>query len=300
MDTKVNYVVVGIFVVVLSAAIIITSAWLSGGHGAKTYRAYLTYLDETVAGLSEKAPVKFNGVDVGFVEEITLNPKNPQQVRLILEIDERTPINSSTVAFLQSQGITGYMFIALAATKPAAPPIEKPKDEPYPVIKSKASFLFQLDNAVQAISENISDVGASIKSVFDEENRDSLRNVLHNVDELTATLRKNSVEIDNLLQSANTTFKNTATASQSLPKLIESLNTTVADVKSMTKNLNTASQGAKVALQDISDQTLPSAHELIEKLNSIMSDIKVVSSELADNPSILVRGKVAAPSGPGE
>jgi len=293
MDTKVNYVIVGIFVVFLSAAIVIASAWISGGHHTKDYRQYITYIDETVAGLTDKAPVKFNGVDVGHVDEVSLNPKNPQQVKLLMSIDVKTPIDSSTVAFLQTQGITGYMFIALKATLPAAPPLIKKKDEPYPVIPSTASFLFQLDSAVEAISANISGVSNSIQEVFNKENQDSLRNLLKNLDNITTTIRRNSMELDTTLKA--------------FPKLVNNLNQTLAEAKTMAQNLSSASHEAKEtfkyskgAIQDIADQTLPSAYEVLEKLKHVMENLQLLTGEMTDNPSMLVRGKVPAPSGPGE
>ena len=307
MDTKVNYVIVGIFVVVLTAGIIISSAWISGGHSTKTYRKYITYIDETVAGLTEKSPVKFNGVDVGYVESISLNPQNPQQVKLLLEIEESTPIDSSTVAYLQTQGVTGYMFVGLKATKPTAAPIEKKPEQPYPVIPSTPSLFFQLDNAVGAISENISSVSSSIKAVFDEENRAALRNILQNFEKITATIQHNEEEIEGILKSANETFKNSAEASKKFPEISNNLNQTLTDARAMVANLSTASEDAKEALADgkqaiaqLSDESLPSAYEIMERLKTVVANLQMLTDELTDNPSILVRGKIAPPSGPGE
>lgn len=307
MDTKVNYVIVGIFVVVLSAAIVVSSAWISGGHSAKSYHKYITYVDETVAGLSEKAPVKFNGVDVGYVEEITLNPKNPQQVKLLLQIQDNTPINSSTVSYLQTQGITGYMFIALKAKQPVAPPLVKAPDEPYPVIPSTPSLFFQLDNAVSAISENISGVSDSIRAVFDQENREALRKILENFESITANIRNNQKEIEGILKSANTTFENSSKASEQFPEISQKLNQTLSDANKMLANLSEASSEAKGAFADgkqaisqLSEQSLPSAYEILERLKTIMANLQVLTDDLTENPSMLVRGKSAPPNGPGE
>ena len=115
MDTKVNYIVVGLFVILLTLAIIGSAIWLAGVHSTQQYNTYLTYLNEAVTGLSEKASVKFNGVDVGFVDKINLNPQNPQQVRLVLQIDQRVPITEATRASLLSLGITGIAFVGLSA-----------------------------------------------------------------------------------------------------------------------------------------------------------------------------------------
>ncbi len=284
MDTKVNYVLVGIFVVLLSIAIIIATAWISGGRGAKSYNKYLTYINETVAGLNEKAAVKFNGVEVGYVEQITLNPKNPQQVKLLLDIDSKTPINSSTVAFLQTQGITGYMFVALKANRPSAPPLQKTPGEKYPVIPSKASFLFQLDNAVESITTNISNVSNRLQGVLSDENQKAFSGILVNLEEISTIIKQNSKELDEMIKSANKTFENTAVASKDFPNLLHKLDTTLNETRRMVQNLSNASEHLDV----------------IDKAKELLASVQSLADELNENPSMLIRGKAAPTKGPGE
>lgn len=78
METKVNYAVVGLFVLVLGTALVAAVLWLaSGGMMQKKYDLYQAVEDESVAGLNLNAPVKYNGVDVGKVKTISLEPGNP-------------------------------------------------------------------------------------------------------------------------------------------------------------------------------------------------------------------------------
>ena len=73
METKVNYAAVGAFVVLLGAVLIASVLWLaSGGAWQKKFDLYLAIEDESVAGLNLNAPVKYNGVDVGKVQQIQL------------------------------------------------------------------------------------------------------------------------------------------------------------------------------------------------------------------------------------
>jgi phospholipid/cholesterol/gamma-HCH transport system substrate-binding protein len=68
METKVNYAIVGAFVLVLGAALIAGILWLASGGGfEKKYDFYLALVGESVAGLNLNAPVKYRGVDVGKV-----------------------------------------------------------------------------------------------------------------------------------------------------------------------------------------------------------------------------------------
>ena len=71
MEAKFNFAVVGIFVLTLGAALIGGVLWLtSGKYYGKSYKTYVTYMTESVAGLNLNAPVKYRGVDVGIVRKI--------------------------------------------------------------------------------------------------------------------------------------------------------------------------------------------------------------------------------------
>ncbi|MDP2786291.1 MAG: MCE family protein, partial [Sulfurimicrobium sp.] len=62
METKVNYTIVGLFVILLFAALVAGILWLSGGaQYRKTYDTYLAYMNESVSGLNLNAPVKYRG-----------------------------------------------------------------------------------------------------------------------------------------------------------------------------------------------------------------------------------------------
>jgi phospholipid/cholesterol/gamma-HCH transport system substrate-binding protein len=104
MESKVNYVVVGLFVFVLGAALIVVVLWLGkGGYGA-AYDRYHVFMRESVAGLSINAPVKYHGVEVGYVVDIVLNPATPEEVRLTLDVVRGSPIKQDTAATLYVQG----------------------------------------------------------------------------------------------------------------------------------------------------------------------------------------------------
>ena len=113
MEPRVNYFLAGIFVLVLGAAMVAGLLWLSVGTSTRDYDKYYVYMTESVAGLNTDAPVKFQGVDVGRVIDIRLDPKNPERVRLVLAIEKGTPIKEDTIAVLGFQGLTGIAHLNL-------------------------------------------------------------------------------------------------------------------------------------------------------------------------------------------
>ena len=115
METKVNLTVVGLFVLVLGAAGIAAVLWLGSGRlSQKQYGTYLAYFTESVSGLNLHAPVRSRGVAVGSVREISLDPANPERVRLVLEVEQGTPVKEDSVAILGVQGLTGLAYVELS------------------------------------------------------------------------------------------------------------------------------------------------------------------------------------------
>lgn len=285
MDPKVNYTAVGIYVVILSMALAAIVLWLSTEH-VRQYNRYLVYIKESVAGLTEKAPVKFNGVDVGYVDQITIDPEDPQEVKLILKIDASTPITKSTTATLMAQGITGTTYVGLKSKTPNAPPLQKHKNEPYPVIPSEPSLLVQLNEALREVttglrgmSDSFKGMSEGVKNLLNQENMTALRNIL----------------------------AKTSTASNQFPDTIQKfqgaavgLTSASEQVKITLQNSENAIRGLDVAIKNLTDQTLPEIYQAAHSIKQTLADVKAVASQMKQNPSVIIRGTKPIPPGPGE
>lgn len=307
MDTKVNYVVVGLFVVILTFATAISTIWIAGGHHSKQYDTYVTFSNEAVDGITLKSPVKFNGVDVGYIDKILLNPKNPQEVRLEMKIVEGTPINQSTVATIRAQGITGYTYIGLHAKSKTAPALKKGRTELYPVIPYESSLFKQLDMIAQDVSKNINKVSAAFTALLSEETQKSFKHTIENLDEITSTLERNSETIEHSITAADKFLQNTAEASDGFEETMQTLNKVLSHAEQTTSSLSSLADSGRRsltngnrALKDFTDQALPSAYQTLEKLRAVMGSVETLTDELNRNPSMLIRGKRSAALGPGE
>jgi phospholipid/cholesterol/gamma-HCH transport system substrate-binding protein len=198
MEPRAHYFIVGLFVIGLTVVAVSAVLWFSADK-KKPRNTYISYMNESVSGLSVQAPVKFNGVNVGVVGDITLNPANPQQVRLLLNIDADTPVNQSTRAILMTQGITGLMFVGLKASAVKAPPLQVKPGDMYPVILSDPSVLMELDTFLRKITEEVRNIGDSVHTLLSDENQKSIRQGLKNLD---ITLQNSQTGLQNFSQQA--------------------------------------------------------------------------------------------------
>ena len=72
MEPRVNYALVGLFVLVLTGVFLVFTLWLVGVGPTADYRTYAVYPPESVAGITAESLVKFQGVDVGKVREASI------------------------------------------------------------------------------------------------------------------------------------------------------------------------------------------------------------------------------------
>ncbi len=272
METNVNYTLVGIFVVALVTAIILAIIWLSSGFSLDQYSIYKIYMEESVTGLSVDGPVEFNGVNVGTVNSIEINHKNPELVELLLSVKNTTPITKGTFATLNSKGITGITYIALKDKSTDLRPLVAEPGQPYPVIPTAPSLFLRLDTALKQLSTNLRKVSESIQSVLDPENQRMIKDTLRSLQEITGNLATNSDKFNRILE-------NTAKASQQFTPLMQS---------------------TVQAMHMLEAQTLPATYRLMNNLDNITRTVAEVALELKQNPSVLIRGAEPAPLGPGE
>lgn len=282
MEAKTNYTIVGLAVLILSVALLASMLWLSVGFDKKKYNIYAVYIREPVSGLSLESPVKYNGVQVGTVYKISLSRVDPQQVVLLLNIEDGTPITTSTRATLISQGITGVTYVGLSADSPDLTPLTKLPEEPYPIIPSKPSLLNQIDKTIKEVSENVNSLGQKLKTVFDEENSANLKKSLANLQTFTQMIAEHNKDIGQTLKNSDELFRNLANASKDLKEQINKLTQEV------------ASAGQSVTI------TMQAGRTVLQKVNNIAANLEQVSSQMRQNPSVVIRGTVPPAPGPGE
>ncbi|MBI5447968.1 MAG: MCE family protein [Gammaproteobacteria bacterium] len=237
METKFSHFIVGLFVISLTCALIIMGAWLFAKGKGHSYEPYLVYMNESVSGLNLNSPVKYNGVDVGYVAEIGLDKRNPQWVRLLLHIETGTPINTATRATMMTQGLTGIGYIGLKMDSKHATPLHTTPGDKYPVIKSAPSLFLRLDTSVSKLVQSLETISQSIGELLTTQNRKAISNTILNFDHITTTLAKHDAAFERDIQSLGILLHNSAQSSQELTPLISKLNDSATSIENLTQRL---------------------------------------------------------------
>jgi phospholipid/cholesterol/gamma-HCH transport system substrate-binding protein len=119
MESDKRYFLEGLFIIVISIAAALAFVWLNnvGHRDDVTYRIHF---NESVSGLALGDPVKFQGVDVGNVKAMRLDPEDPNRVIVDLRLRKEAPVKTDTKASLKWKGITGVVYVELNGGGPDA------------------------------------------------------------------------------------------------------------------------------------------------------------------------------------
>lgn len=327
MYSKVNYALVGLFVVLFGAAAVGVTFWLTIGVENKTYDRYRVYFHESVAGLSLKAAVRYRGVQIGQVESIRLDPANPDQVDVVLNIERGTPIRRGTIATLSKQGLTGVASVELSGGGQSLP-LEKQPGQELPVIQAGPSLVARLDDAFNNIITNVDNLSRRLERLLGDQNQTALTQTLQNLSTITGAVADRSDRIRQTLDHVEVFTGTLAERSGQLGKALDQLTTmlqgtgdlsarvraTLSDFRAgaqavrrtadtfnrTSRDLSGLAEVGQRELRQLGQNTVPEFNSLLADANELVVVLRRLAELLEQNPRALLMGKPSGRPGPGE
>ncbi|MEW5832412.1 MAG: MlaD family protein [Campylobacterota bacterium] len=322
MESRYNYTFTGLFVVIFAMGLIAFAFWLGKyGQDERDYRRFHVYITESVSGLAPEASVKYNGVDVGKVESIRINPRNNEEVELILKIKKETPIKTDSYAVLKFYGITGLAFIEITGGSNNAPLLME-NGQRASVIPARPSLITRLDESLSNVANKLSQTLEHADRLFDDRNVENVRQSLEH-------LRSLSEQIDGYQKEVRTILERSAALESNASEALGSMKNAAGSVKQTSDNLNTLVQ-TKMAvtldslhktslrsdalirkleasldrgdydLKSIASPTAAELNELIVQTKTLTQEMETTIRGLRESPSDLLFKKTSQKPGPGE
>lgn len=192
METKANYVLIGVFVLAIIAAVFGFVFWFQNTGTGGERNHYRVVFENSVSGLRTGASVLFNGIRVGEVNDLRLNPERPKQVVAYISVDKSVAIRPDTRVAIEFQGLTGIAAIGLSGGSADKTPLAGTKADPATL------------NGSQGMTQDVTQGARDVLQRIDEfiaENRGPFNNTLKNLESFSGSLSKNSVQIDETLKN---------------------------------------------------------------------------------------------------
>jgi len=307
METKANYVLVGIFTIAaLFLAFILVYYTARLGE-----RSNMTPLDVripgSVTGLSEGSQVLFNGIRVGQVGQLVLDPSNPNMVIAKTSINSSTPITRSTQASLGFQGLTGVAFIQLSGGSIHEPNLlaEAERADSVARIDADPSTLNNLLATAQDIATRANSVLTEVEG-FVHDARGPLNETVDNVRDFSTVLKDKKQDIGAIIDNTNQMMARLNKSSQNIDGLMAKLDKmlspddrnslvvqmrqTLTSIQETANTLNKNIGPIAANLQSFSGQGLRQLQGLVVQSSESMQRIERAISSIEQNPQRLIFG----------
>ena len=309
MENRAYAIAVGIFTLVLGIGLLFAYSWISGSRQARTEYTVSSHLP--VTGLSPEAAVKFRGVDVGKVIEISIDPASQTTVLINIAIAENLKLTSEAYAELRRQGITGLAYIDLNDESKNAPALPAGSIIPLrptlvdDLIFKGPEFIAQLE----ILMRNTNQLTESANRLLTNVDIKQLNNTIANFEKVSEKALPALDSATNMFNGANKLMseKNQTQLVQALKSLQQTSDSTIPLINELTlatKSIhNTANQieiSANQLTNKLDTETLPQIHTLTQNMNQSAIHFNQLINGLEDNPQSILFGNPVLPAGPGE
>jgi phospholipid/cholesterol/gamma-HCH transport system substrate-binding protein len=257
METRAHHVLIGLFTVIVVAAALLFGLWLAKSSSDRQFADYQVVFNEAVVGLSQGSAVQYNGIKVGDVTQLRLDPKDPRKVLARIRVGGETPVKRDTHAKLTMTGVTGLSIIQLSGGSPTSPPLESNDGQP-PVIVADPSPLSRILANGEDLVTNINDVVARANMLLSPENTDHISRTLEHLDQATGAIAGQRDDIRQLLQQ--------------LAQASKQANETLAQTNQLVRNANGLVDNQGRATLDSARNAMASLEHSATDINRMLSD----------------------------
>jgi phospholipid/cholesterol/gamma-HCH transport system substrate-binding protein len=312
MEANARYTLVGAVVMVVSVLLALGMFWIAGKADAIAYRHFTIYFSQqSMDGLDVESAVKMRGIKVGSVSRYEFARQPAEAVRVVIKVDENTPVRQGAQAYVKRNVVTGLATIELA-NPPGNPGLltEAQPGERYPVIAEGSSDLDKVAVAVSQMAENGAQVLQKMNTLLSDENQERISTTLANLKELSDHLASNKQTLEAAVQGLKDASDEFRFAGASIA---QAATRAESNIQSVGQNAQTALKEAAVAMESLRKETIAISGKLQAlsdtgslELTAMSRDVRAgadavtTAGQKLSNPRALLLGPGKQQLGPGE
>jgi phospholipid/cholesterol/gamma-HCH transport system substrate-binding protein len=307
METRAPYVLVGAFVLLFVAGLLIAVLWFARVQFREEVTYYDIYFQGSVTGLNPASTVRYNGLPVGRVGEIKLDPTDPTKVRVTVELQPGVPIKTDTVASLEIQGVTGGSYVNLTGGTREAPVLTREEGQRYPVIPSRQSGLERVVQGAPELLNRIITLTDQLNALLSPENRQAVSDTLQNFRKVSEAAAGHTDDIDHALDDGAKALHDLHQTLDTTNDILAQLKLMVApngDMQATLKSINETTRQIGDLAQRV-DRTVaenePQVHaftttgfdqlqQLVRQSQELVAQLSRIADSLSRDPSRLLYG----------
>ncbi|KRC73451.1 mce related protein [compost metagenome] len=307
MENRSHALMAGIFTLVLLAAAALTAIWI--GRDRTQLLPYEIISATAVTGLNPQSAVRYQGVPVGRVQSLALNPNKPGQVRIRIGVAPNTPITESTWAELGVQGVTGMANVDLRDDGTSLKRLVSSAEHPA-AIPLRPGFLDRIEQRGDKLISNVEVATEQLRRVLSDQNVQALTASLQNATDITQSLKEASRDLGPtfkklgpLVESLGSTSRQADRAAREIADLAQQARQSLARLNAPDGPLAVATRSLNdiaLAAARLDGETLPAITSMATSVNAAARGAAVTLRRVDSTPQSFLFGPAPVAPGPGE
>jgi len=257
METRAHHILIGLFTVIIVVGGLLFGVWLAKAHSDQEWNYYDVVFSEAVTGLSRGSAVQYNGIRLGDVTQLRLDPNDPRRVLARIRVNGDTPLRKDTHAKLALTGVTGTAIIQLTGGSPGSQLLVG-HDGEVPIINADTSQLAKLLSNSEDLITNINQAAAHASELLSPENVHRIERTLDHLDKTTGVIADEREDIRSLIKQLDLATKQA--------------NETLAESKSLVQNANGLVQGQGKATLESAQRAMASLEHSMASIDRLIND----------------------------
>lgn len=306
MESRAHAIAAGLFVILLSAGIVLSLWWFSDKR--EVTRDVVLVTSGSVNGLNPQSTVRYRGIVAGKVADIALDPANPKDLLVKVRIRSDLPITRGTRARMANQGVTGLAYIALDDAGDKPEPLQG-EGGGLPRIRLAPGLMEEVADASVQTLKRVQEIVDRLAVLTRQDNLAHIEKTLANLESSSQGLDRTLKEAPKTLAAVRQVFskENLARIDRSLANL-ERLSAEAAPMASEGRALLVRLQNVTERVDGVvgatgegfATSTLPRLNVLLQELTTTSRQLSDLLDELDNSPQLLLLGRGKPAPGPGE
>jgi len=299
METRAHHVLIGLFTIVVFILGVLFALWAANYASNRSWDDYDVIFTESVTGLGTGGLVQYNGITVGEVRNLSLDPNDQARVIPRTRLRANTPGKIETKAKLAFIGLTGVAQISLSGGMPNSPRLVPTRKNPVPIIATQPS-------ALQNVAEAANDIVERVRLILSDENIQRITGALDDLHQLTSSVAGNKKEVSELivnLRDASVALNKTLDTAngsletldkdviQELPEMMAKLDRTLTALEAASNNANGILGDNREAINGFAQNGLGQVGPTLVELRALIRDLRRVATRLDRNPGGYITGR---------
>ncbi len=319
MNNRVNYTMIGFLVLFGVILMLGFTYWLLKPSQEIKVKNYHILFDESVLGLNIDSAVKYRGISVGKVVNLEINPNNSEQVQVLISILKSTPIKSSTVAKLTSQGITGLSYINLSLGDNNAPLLEAKDAQRYPVIKTIPSFFENFEKSLGSVSTKLSKTLVKTEELLNDDNQAEITRLLkktanfmdkmdrlldektiQNMQQAAMNVNSSTQKVDAIIPNISKFIDKSVVWEDKISSSFESIMGSYLGIRGSMDEIKRAISSGEFNVKDIAADVMPTLNNTLLEMQHLMIGVENIMNQYERSPGDILFKQEEVKKGPGE